>query len=229
MQDEEEEESERKDVMGPSSRAAFQCCLILVGSGAASIFIASIAAAAFSYCPEGRRHSERNLNVCENPLFFARSAAAAVCSEGDEVEEDIFVILPCAPCETSTMSSAGEAAAMKAAARATFTPSSLLQGTLSRFFTRYHDVTPSCNTAQNIGIRRVLAVIVTAGTIAVGLFLPYLIATRSNRKKRKRSGNESSERENENFGDDRKWYACCLGQPLIAVMFNKSPLAILLN
>ena len=218
MQDEEEKEGEEKEgdeVMGPFGGAALKRCLILVGSGVASLLLASTAAVAFSHCLEGRGRVARTLGACENTLFYVPSAAAAaaLCPKGGDVEDGVVMVplITPPPREASTLASAGAAAAMKAAAGATYTPSSFLQRTLSRFLTRYPDVTPSRNIAKNIGYRRVVAVMVTAGAIAVGLLLPYLIVKRGNGKKRKGSGNDSPEMDKESQGVDRKWYACRLG------------------
>lgn len=197
--------------MGPFGGAALKRCLISVGSGVASLLLASTAAVAFSHCLEGRGRVAGNLNVCENTLFFVRSAALSLCPKGDDVKDRVVMVPFTPPCEASTLTTAGAAVAMEADAGATYAPSSFLQRTLSRFLSRYRDVTPSCSTAQNMSCKRVVAVMAAAGAIAVGLLLPYLIVTRRNGKKRKRSGNESSERDKESHGVDRKWYASYLG------------------
>ena len=225
MQDEEEKEGEEKEgdeVMGPFGGAALKRCLILVGSGVASLLLASTVADAFSHRLECRGRLAGNLNVCENALFFVRSAAVALCPKRCDIDDDRVVIVPFTPpCEASPLTTAGApAVAMEATAGTTYGPSSFLQRTLSRFLTRDRDVTPSGSTAQNIGYRRVVAVMVTAGAIAVGLLLPYLIVARINGKKRRRGGNESSEGDKETCGVDRRWYACCLGQSLLLAILK---------
>ena len=195
--------------MGYLGGAALLCCLIIVGSGVASLLLGSTAAAvASSHRTEGRERVAGNLDVCENTLMFARlPAAAAFCPRIDEFKDLVVKVQFSAPCEapTLTLTSAGSAAATRAAAGATCNPWSFLQRILSRFLGgRYRDVMPFRNsTAQDVGYRRVVVVMVTAGAIIAGLLIPYLVIT--SRKKRKLSGNESVDKRS--HGGDREWYA----------------------
>lgn len=192
-------------MMGSCGGAALLCSLIIVGSGVASLLASTTAAVTSSHRAEGGERVAGNLDVCENRLMFARlQAAAAFCPRIDEFKDPVVKVQFSAPCEPPTLTSAGSVATTKAAAGANCNHRSFLQRILSRLLGRYRDMMPFRNsTAQDVGYRRVVVVMVTAGAIIAGLLIPYLVIT--NRKKRKLSGNESVDKRS--HVGDCGWYA----------------------